>query len=39
MEIGKNLRRLRSRAGLTQQEVADKLDVSLFAIGQWESEK
>ena len=39
MEIGKNLRRLRSRAGLTQQEVADKLDVSRVAIGQWESEK
>lgn len=39
MEIGKNLRRLRSRAGLTQQEIADKLDVSRVAIGQWESEK
>ena len=39
MEIGKNLRRLRNRAGLTQQEIADKLDVSRVAIGQWESEK
>ena len=39
MEIGKNLRRLRSKAGLTQQEIADKLDVSRVAIGQWESEK
>lgn len=35
MEIGKNLRRLRSRAGLTQQEIADKLDVSRVAIGGW----
>lgn len=39
MGIGKNLRRLRNRAGLTQQEIADKLDVSRVAIGQWESEK
>lgn len=39
MGIGKNLRRLRSRAGLTQQEIADKLDVTRVAIGQWESEK
>ena len=39
MEIGKNLRRLRNKAGLTQQEIADKLDVSRVAIGQWESEK
>lgn len=39
MEIGKNLRRLRAKAGLTQQEIADKLDVSRVAIGQWESDK
>ena len=39
MEIGKNLRRLRNRAGLTQQEIADRLDVSRVAIGQWESDK
>lgn len=39
MEIGDNLRRLRTRAGLTQQEIADKLDVSRVAIGQWEADK
>lgn len=39
MELGKNLRRLRARAGMTQQEIADKLSVSRVAIGQWESDK
>ena len=39
MEIGKNLRRLRAKSGLTQQEVADKLDVSRVAVGQWESDR
>lgn len=39
MEIGKNLRRLRAKAGLTQQDIADKLDVSRVAVGQWESDK
>lgn len=39
MELGKTLRRLRSLSGLTQQEVADRLEVSRVAIGQWESDK
>lgn len=39
MELGKTLRRLRSSSGLTQQEVADRLEVSRVAIGQWESDK
>lgn len=37
MDLGRTIRGLRSRAGLTQQEVADKLDVTRVAIGQWES--
>ncbi len=39
MELGKVLRQLRSKAGLTQQEVADKLEVTRVAVGQWESDK
>lgn len=39
MELGKTLRRLRVQSGLTQQEVADRLDVSRVAIGQWESDR
>ena len=39
MELGKTLRRLRTRSGLTQQEVSDRLNVSRVAIGQWESDR
>jgi transcriptional regulator with XRE-family HTH domain len=33
---GENLRRLRERAGLSRQELADKMDVSLSSIESWE---
>lgn len=39
MDLGRSLRRLRQKAGLTQQDIADKLDVSRVAVGQWESDK
>lgn len=37
MNIGKTLRTIRLNAGLSQQDVADKLDVSRVAVGKWES--
>lgn len=37
MEFSKNIRRLREAAGLTQDELARKLDMTRPAIGRWES--
>lgn len=39
MNLGKTLRRLRTQAGFTQQDIADKLDVTRVAVGQWESDR
>lgn len=39
MDVSRTLRRLREEKGLTQQDVADKLDVSRVAVGSWESGK
>ena len=36
MDVSTKLKELRKKAGLTQQEVADKVDVSRVAVGQWE---
>lgn len=37
MEFGEKLRSLRVKAGLTQLDIAEKLDVSAAAIGAWEN--
>lgn len=37
MEFGEKLRSLRMKAGLTQLDIAEKLDVSAAAIGAWEN--
>lgn len=37
MEFGDRLRSLRTKAGLTQLDIAEKLDVSAAAIGAWEN--
>lgn len=37
MEFGGKLRSLRTKAGLTQLDIAEKLDVSAAAIGAWEN--
>ena len=37
MEFGEKLRSLRAKAGLTQLDIAEKLDVSAVAIGAWEN--
>lgn len=37
MEFGDKLRSLRTKAGLTQLDIAEKLDVSTAAIGAWEN--
>lgn len=37
MEFGEKLRSLRTKAGLTQLDIAEKLDVSAAAIGAWET--
>lgn len=39
MEFGDKLRSLRTKAGLTQLDIAEKLDVSAAAIGAWENER
>lgn len=39
MDVSKTLRRLREEKGLTQQDIADKLDVTRVAVGSWESGK
>ena len=35
--FGQRLRRLRKKAGLTQEELADKIDVSVMSIRRWEA--
>ena len=37
MTIGERIKAARKQAGLTQQELADKLDVSYVGVSQWES--
>lgn len=37
MEFGDKLRSLRTKAGLTQLDIAEKLDVSAAAVGAWEN--
>lgn len=37
MDFGQKLRSLRTQAGLTQLDIAEKLDVSAAAIGAWEN--
>ena len=37
--LGQRLRELRKRAGLTQEKLAEMLDVSYMTIRRWESEK
>lgn len=37
--IGRNCRRLRQRAGLTQEELAERLHVTRQAVSAWETEK
>lgn len=37
MEFGEKLQSLRAKAGLTQLDIAEKLDVSAAAIGAWEN--
>ena len=39
MGIGENIRRLREEKGLTQENVADELDVSYQAVSSWEREE
>ena len=39
MEIGANIRRLREKQGLTQEQLAEKLDVSFQAISSWERDE
>lgn len=39
MEIGKKLKNARIEAGLTQEKVAEKIDVSRQTISNWENEK
>lgn len=39
MGIGENIRRLREEKGLTQEKVADELDVSYQAVSSWEREE
>lgn len=39
MEIGANIRKLREKQGLTQEQLAEKLDVSFQAISSWERDE
>lgn len=39
MEIGKKLKDARIKSGLTQEEIAEKLNVSRQTISNWENEK
>lgn len=36
--IGRNCRRLRQRAGLTQEELAERLHVTRQAVSAWETD-
>lgn len=37
MSVGTNIKRLRDRAGMTQEELADKLGVARSTVTQWEN--
>ena len=37
MEIGKTIQDLRKRKGLSQEELAEKIDVSRQAVSKWEN--
>ncbi|HKM34445.1 MAG TPA: helix-turn-helix transcriptional regulator [Lachnospiraceae bacterium] len=37
MTIGKNIRALREELGMTQEQMADKLNISYQAISKWEN--
>ena len=37
MELGKKIRQLRFKAGLTQEQLADKMGVSPQAVSKWEN--
>ncbi len=39
MTIGTNLRHLREERGFTQEQVADKMDVTFQAVSSWEGEE
>lgn len=39
MEIGEKLRKARTHSGLTQEKVAEKIEVSRQTISNWETEK
>ena len=39
MEIGQKLKEARMRAGFTQENIAEKLNVSRQTISNWENEK
>ncbi len=39
MTIGTNLRHLREARGLTQEQVADKMDVTFQAVSAWERDE
>ncbi|MGN0907668.1 MAG: helix-turn-helix transcriptional regulator, partial [Bullifex sp.] len=37
MEVGEKIRKLRSEHGLTQEQLAEKINVSRTAVSKWES--
>ncbi len=37
IKVGSNLRELREKSGMTQQEIAEKLNVTRTAVCHWES--
>lgn len=39
MSLGSNIRRLREERGLTQEQIAEKLDVSFQAVSSWERDE
>ena len=39
MEIGNNLKKLRSNKGMTQKELAEALNVSYQAVSRWENDE
>jgi len=39
MTIGENIKRLREEMGMTQEQLAEKMDVTSGAVSLWESNK
>ena len=39
MDIGKNIKRYRQEFNMTQEKLAELLNISVSAVSQWESEK